>query len=245
MMCKNLNEEATSFSNTAKETRAQLESMTSERNALAGRVDTLGARVELYEDEGVERSRLREEWSHEKAGLLDFVESAIQERDAVIDDLSSRLELAVDTIEHERRQQRLRRQIIFPSSSRPSPPPHPELERRHTGDLSHSSDPSSNGRLHVDLRPNADDLERIHKPKEAARRGQMALQAAMVQSATRKNALRLRVDAMERELVEARAMIDDSKHSQESALAPEMEARGMLIRCISSSVSLGSASRAL
>ena len=246
MMCKNLNEESAKRSNELKETRAQLEAMTSERNALAGRVTTLGARVKLYEEEIMEPSRLRDEWTKEKLGLLDFVENAIKKRDATINDLFPRLELAVETIENERKQQRMRRQVIFPSSSRQSPSAQTRSEKKDTCDGSNCSESfSPNGIPDTSICLTADYLERIHKPKEEARKAQIVLQAAMDQNSVKKNEMQLRFNAIERELAEARSAIRNLNDSQKSTMALEMEERGMLIRSISSTTSLESASKVL
>mmetsp|Transcript_35972 Transcript_35972/g.75735 ORF Transcript_35972/g.75735 Transcript_35972/m.75735 type:complete len:1073 (+) Transcript_35972:267-3485(+) len=239
MMCKNLNEEAAHRSNEVKETKALLDKMTSERNTLVSEVDTLKARVELYEDENVEQSRLREEWSKEKTQILDSMNSAIEERDAKIDDLSNRLGLAVETIENERKQQRMRRQIIFPSSRQS---PSTNLERKDS-DTSAPSSPHIRPNNMVLEPPKVDDLERIQRTKDAARKAQLSLQAAMVQSATREKEMQLRLDAMERELVEARATIASSNAGsgigQEALVSLEREGR-VGIRRISSTTSMGS-----
>lgn len=244
MMCKNLNEEAAHRLNEVKETKALLDKMKCERNTLVSDVDTLKARVELYEDENVEQSRSREEWSEEKTRILDSIDQAVKDRDRTIDDLSNRLELAVETIENERKHQRMRRQIIFPSS-RPSPS-QSNLERRDSGkpgDNNNTSAPSSpHYRPNVSLElPKVDDLERIQKSKEVAQKAQMALQAAMVQSATREKEMQLRLDAMERELAEAKSMMADSSQGEVHVPLLEMEGGGMSIRRSSSTTSLGSA----
>jgi len=233
MMCKNLNEEAAHRSNEVKETKALLDKMTSERNTLVSQVDTLKARVELYEDENVEQSQLREEWSREKTEILDSINRAVKDRDATTDDLTVRLELAVETIKNERKHHAMRRQIIFPSTK-------PPLERRDT-DCSNQSAPAS-----PHYRPNMaseclkeDDLERIQRTNEVAQKAQMSLKEAMLQNAKREKAMHLRLNAMERELADAKAVIDDNDYRREVASSGvELD---MSIRRVSSTASLGSA----
>ena len=133
---------------------------------------------------------------------LDVMDKAIKERDETIEDLTSRLELAVETIEMERKQQRLRRQIIFPSSR----PAASSQSMRDTGNSGESGGVSASPRYRplAPLDPGKDELERILKSKEVARKAQLSLRAAMLQSAVRERALQLRVDELERELSEAK-----------------------------------------
>lgn len=244
MMCKNLNEEAAHRSNEVKETKALLDKMTSERNTLVSNVDNLKARVELYEEENVNQSKLREEWEKEKMVMLNSIDKAAKNQDGTIDDMSSRLELAVETIENERKQQRMRRQIIFPSS-RPSPSQQPLQimdTGKSSGDGSAPSSPHYRPNTQLDLASKADDLERIQRSKEVAQKAQMSLQAAMLQSASREKAMQSRLEAMERELAEARAMAAAGVgHDHSDMLVPlEMERVGMSIRRTSSTTSFGS-----
>ena len=223
MMCKNLNEEAAHRSNEVKETKALLDKMTSERNTLVSQVDTLKTRVELYQEENLQQSNVREEWEKEKAALLSSIDKAVKDRDDIIADFSARLELAVETIDNERKQNRVRRQIIFPS--RPGTPP-----GKPPGDNSAPSSPHHRPSVMLSEQSSGvDDLERIQKTKEVATKAQMSLEAAMVQSAAREKAMQLRLDAMERELAEARADRGGSGSCQED---------GMAIRQVSSTASL-------
>eukprot|EP00571_Detonula_confervacea_P011505 CAMPEP_0172306378 /NCGR_PEP_ID=MMETSP1058-20130122/7456_1 /TAXON_ID=83371 /ORGANISM="Detonula confervacea, Strain CCMP 353" /LENGTH=1113 /DNA_ID=CAMNT_0013018233 /DNA_START=201 /DNA_END=3542 /DNA_ORIENTATION=+ len=208
MMCKNLNEEASHRSNEVKETKALLDKMTSERNALVSQVDTLRARVELYQGESVEQSHLREEWDIEKSRMLDSIDSAVKDHDTTMDDLSSRLVLAVDTIENERKHQRMRRQIIFPQS-RQSSQSKLDTNSVKSGDSINSAPSSPHYKPNTISNPSkvVDELERIQRTKDIAAKAQLSLQVAMVQSATREKAMQSRLDAMERELAEARRAI--------------------------------------
>ncbi|KAL7540178.1 hypothetical protein ACHAWF_006614 [Thalassiosira exigua] len=235
MMCKNLNEEAAQRSNEVRETKALLDKMTAERNTLVSQVDTLRARVELYEGEIVERSRMREGWEREKDEMLASADQAAKEAEMTVDELSSRLDLAVETIENERKQQRMRRQIIFPN-------PRPSLDAAKPGD---GAPASPRHRPNSVEPPRVDDLERILKSKEAAKKAQMSLQTAMLQSAAREKAMQSRLEAMERELAAAKAAAsdggdDDYGYQLETQTPVKWEGGGMSIRRTSSTTSLGS-----
>lgn len=219
MMCKNLNEEAAHRSNEARETKAQLDRMTGERNALVSQVDTLRARVALYEDESAEQARLREEWARERGELLGAAAAAMEKRDAACDELASRLDLAAETIVTERRQHHMRRQIIFPAvDSRSGGAPPSPLRR---------SNATSDG----------DDLERIQRTREAAEVTKMSLKEAMIQSAEREKEMRLRLNALERELAETQVGINGGKARGEAPSTAGANG-GMSIRCVNSTSSL-------
>ena len=205
MMCKNLNEEAALRNNEVKETKALLDKMTNERNTLSSQIDALRAQVDLYEGKRVAQSRIRKEWEEEKARLLDVLNGAIRDRDEIIDDASRRLDLAAETIESERRQHLMRRQIIFPGSRQQQPPP-PQLDatinynksNQSGGGSNNSSTPSSpHLSPHVSYTGAEDNLERIHKQKEIVIKAQLSLKAAMVQSALRERDMQSRLDRSE------------------------------------------------
>ena len=209
LMCKNLNEEAAHRSNEVKETKALLDKMTSERNTLTSQMDTLRARVELYEEENILQSQLREEWEKEKSIIFDSIDTTAKDRDVSLDDLSHRLSLAVKTIENERKQQRMRRQIIFPQTSKLMDNSGLGAgDNNNTYSASGGNNPSPHSKSNSSLGdpPISEyDLDRIQKSKELAQKAQLSLQTAMVQSAAREKAMQERLDGMERELAEARA----------------------------------------
>ncbi|KAK1743681.1 hypothetical protein QTG54_005278 [Skeletonema marinoi] len=98
MMCKNLNEDAAQRSNEVKELTSKLEKVTSERNGLVSQVETLKARVGLYEGESVVQSRLRDNFEKGEAGALDLFDKAMKGRDETIEDLSNRLAAALEEL---------------------------------------------------------------------------------------------------------------------------------------------------
>ncbi|KAL7472195.1 hypothetical protein ACHAXS_012578 [Conticribra weissflogii] len=206
MMCKNLNEEAAKRSNEVKETKQLLEKMTQERNNLNSQIETLKARVALYEEESVEHAQYRDQWGKEQSRLLDVMENALKERDQVVEEISSRLDLAVETIETERRQQRMRRHIIFPSNRTTSSNNIRENGNHSISDQSGMpSSPHHRPAAASTEQAQKNELERIQKSKELAKKAQISLQTSMIQSAVRERELRKRLENMERELAEARA----------------------------------------
>ncbi|KAL7519815.1 hypothetical protein ACHAWX_004568 [Stephanocyclus meneghinianus] len=200
MMAKNLNEEAAKRSNEVKETQAALDKVTSERNALISQVETLKARVALYEEESVDHAVMRKKWEKDELQSLTEMERIRKDQDNIIQDLSLRLDLAMKTIEAERRQQQQRRQIIFPSSRQSS-----SLSRESTNSPSspHQPRPSSASPEPTKI----DDLEIIKRTsKEMTRKYQLVLESAMAQSAARENEMRTRLEALEQELREVKLM---------------------------------------
>lgn len=203
LMCKNLNEEAACRGNEVKETRALLDKMTSERNALASEAEVLRAQVDVYEKECAEQSSLREEWEQERINMLSDKELEIKVRDEIIDDMSKRLELAVEAIESERKLQIMRRSIIFPQSRPPQPSSPSTLQHKQT-----DADSVVTGKQTTPL----DSVSKVYdfyseelkKSKEISAKAQKALQACMVESATREKELQFRLGTLERELVTAR-----------------------------------------
>jgi len=218
MMCKNLNEEAAKRSNEVKETKQLLEKMTQERNNLNSQIETLKARVALYEEESVEHAQYRDKWGKDESRILTVMENALKERDKVVEDISSRLDLAVDTIETERRQQRMRRHIIFPSNRTTSSHNIRENGNHSLSDL--SGMPSSPHQRPVAAsteQAQKNELERIQKSKELAKKAQNSLQTNMIQSAARERELRKRLEVMERELAEARIALKLNKDNTDGS----------------------------
>lgn len=197
MMCKNLNEEAAQRSNEVKELKSKLEKVTTERNGLVSQVESLKARVGIYEGESVAQSRLRENFDKGEEKALDSFNKAMKSRDETIKDLSNRLADALDEIERYRHSNSQRRQIIFPSprtksaqdtGSAPSSP----LPRRST---------CSEGEDRFDR---DDDITKV------AENAKISLEAVMAQCADRELDMQKRLDELERALEQARFDSDDN-----------------------------------
>lgn len=88
-----------------------------DRNSLQSEVESLQARIALYEKEDVENDRVSQSLREIEKDGLDDADTAIEERDAALKSLTSQLRRTLDSLEMERRQQKQRRQIIFPSTN--------------------------------------------------------------------------------------------------------------------------------
>ena len=118
-LCRDLNEEAALRNEEAIALHKELDVVRGDRDSTATELEKARALIAKYERNEVERKKsdlILEEY--EKNGL-DGVNKAVQTRDMIIEDLTGRLERTLDMLEHEREQQRQRRQIIFPAQ-RPS-----------------------------------------------------------------------------------------------------------------------------
>lgn len=182
MMCKDLNEESAKRKEDAMSLLAELEDVKTERNALASEIQTLRAQVELHSKEESENANLREMVQRLDNEALDRVDDAVGQRDAIIKELSSRLERTLDTLEIERQQQRQRRQIIFPVS------------RQHGG----ASDEWQ-----------AVNAELV-KARDAARVARLSLDAAKADAVRREESLQVRCDELTRELQAAERKLAQS-----------------------------------
>eukprot|EP00985_Skeletonema_marinoi_P017184 scaffold9361_cov134-Skeletonema_marinoi.AAC.5 len=200
MMCKNLNEDAAQRSNEVKELTSKLEKVTSERNGLVSQVETLKARVGLYEGESVVQSRLRDNFEKGEAGALDLFDKAMKGRDETIEDLSNRLAAALEEVERSRISgNSMRRHIIFPSSR----------------SMSHNSDPFGD----AGSAPPSPKIRRSMCSEEEgehddsaklSEKAKLSLEASMVQSSEREKALQSQLDVLEQELEQARAILQDT-----------------------------------
>ena len=126
-MCKDLNEEAALRNEEALSLHQEVDVVRAERDGLISEVASLKATVELLERRAQEDAKSKGSISENQHTRLSAGEDAIRTRDAVINDLSTKLDQALETIMVEREQQRQRRQIIFPSH-RPAPSADEEAE---------------------------------------------------------------------------------------------------------------------
>jgi chromosome segregation ATPase len=203
MMCKNLNEDAAQRSNEVKELTSKLEKVTAERNGLVSQVETLKARVGLYEGETVVQSRIRDNFEKGEAGMLNLFEKAMKGRDETIEDLSKRLTFALQEVENNRlnnssMNSSMRRQIIFPPS-------------RMMSSQSDSSRDAINAPPSPKIRRSTcSEGEEGHEKNDGTQLSEkalMSLEAAMAQSSDREKAMQRQLDALEQELEEARAIL--------------------------------------
>jgi hypothetical protein len=207
MMCKNLNEDAAQRSNEVKELKSKLEMVTTERNGLVTQVESLKARVTIYEGESVVQSRLRDNFERGEAKALDSFDKAMNIRYETIKDLSNRLNIALEEVERNRNSNSIRRQIIFPSQR--------SMSSQSATDV--GSAPSSP----KPLRPSSEHGQESEHGASAklAERAKLSLEAAMIQSAAREMTMQKRLDALEQELEQARAILRGNEHYLEGELS--------------------------
>lgn len=216
MMCKNLNEDAAQRSNEVKELTSKLEKVTSERNGLVSQVETLKARVGLYEGESVVQSRLRDNFEKGEAVALDLFDKAMKSRDETIEDLSKRLTVALEEVERMRlTSTSMRRQIIFPPS-RPS------------RSLSNQSDPFGDAgsappspKIRQSMCSEGEEGSEHDDSTKRLKKAQLSLEAAMVQSSDREKVMQSQLDALEEELEQAKVIIQDSDDYLDAQLSIE------------------------
>jgi septation ring formation regulator EzrA len=119
-LCIDLNEESAHRNDEAIALREDLKFVKMERDAMAEEISRLRAEVQCQEKERAEYAETKKKLIEYEIRGLDRTDDAIQSRDRIISDLSSKLEESLDLLEVERAQQRHRRHIIFPEVG---PPP--------------------------------------------------------------------------------------------------------------------------
>lgn len=120
-LCQDLNEEAALRNEEALTLHRELDAVRAERDKMATELEKASAIIAQYEKNEEERVKSDLILQHYEQKGLDGADRAVKTRDSIIDDLSGRLERALDMLALEREQQRQRRQIIFPTQ-RPQPP---------------------------------------------------------------------------------------------------------------------------
>lgn len=111
---KDLNDESEMLKQEMMDLRQETKNIIEERDALAAQLQSLRTEATFFQRQRNEHILLREILQkYETEGLIKSHE-AIDQRDHIINDLSVRLEHALETLDFERQQQRQRRQIIFP-----------------------------------------------------------------------------------------------------------------------------------
>jgi septation ring formation regulator EzrA len=113
-LCKDLNEESAHRNEEAIALREDLKFVKTERDAMAEEISRLRAQMQFQEKERAEYAETKKKLIEYESRGLDRANDAIQSRDRIISDLSSKLEQSLDLLEVERAHQRHRRQVIFP-----------------------------------------------------------------------------------------------------------------------------------
>lgn len=179
-IAKDLNEESAFRKREAIQLEDELMSVRSERDTLALQVEQLQTATAQYKLEQVEHAALKERMkAYELEGLGRSKETTDQ-RDEMIRTLAVKLESTLEALDMERKNQRQRRQIIFPprggGASHPipmQPPPPPDVSQ-----LSHE----------------------LTLARKEAQMSDMRLAHAQSESARTEAAYRAKIETLERQL---------------------------------------------
>jgi hypothetical protein len=104
-LCKDLNEESAYRNEEAIALREDLKSVKTERDAIAEELSRLRAQAQFQESERAEYIEMKKKLREYENRGLDRADDAIQSRDRIISDLSSKVEQSLDLLELERAQQ--------------------------------------------------------------------------------------------------------------------------------------------
>jgi len=189
MMCKGLNEESAKRKDDATIAQSELTSTRTERDALSSEAEILRARVELYEKNELENASIREMLRSQDNETLNWADDQVKWRDDVIEELSLKLEKTLDTLQMERQQQRIRRQIIFPVARSASLP-------MSNSDVFDTTSPSTT----MEGGNNPTLSEQLVKAKDEARTAEASLAAARIDAYKREECLRERCKQLEMRL---------------------------------------------
>lgn len=114
-LCFKLNEEAEFRTEEALNLHVELNSVSRERDEMATEVETLRAKVAECERRDKERRKAEAILQQYEEHGMEHATREIEARDTIIEELSKRLEFALDTLSMERQKHHQRRQIIFPN----------------------------------------------------------------------------------------------------------------------------------
>lgn len=185
LLCKELNEESAKRKQEYIAAQEELEEIKEQHSAVTMEVEILRAKVALHEKEADENNEIRESLVSRDNDVLDKADSAIQKRDSMISELSGKLEVAMDTLELERYQQRQRRQIIFPVSRQ---------YQMQAQDVSHEKSRESETLLVKNLN------DQLHQAKDAAKLAEESLKEANRMALMREEELQKRCEKLTQEL---------------------------------------------
>jgi len=120
MMCKDLNDESAKRKEEATNIQATLAKVRADRNALESEVESLRARIALYEKEDVENDRVSQALDDKETAELDRMDNTIEDRDGALSKMSSHLDRALVSLEAERKEQNESQQAPANSSRKKS-----------------------------------------------------------------------------------------------------------------------------
>ncbi len=103
MMCKDLNDESAKRKELVDIAKEDLSTVREERNSLASELDILRTRVALYEKQEAENVEIRRLLLENENETLTIADQAILQRDAIIEDLTTRLNKSMDLLDKRER----------------------------------------------------------------------------------------------------------------------------------------------
>ena len=115
-VCRDLSKEVAVQEQVMSALQEQCDATRWERDELAIENLRLKAQAATYIMQQAEYSEMKRRYLEDRQRGIQGATEAIESRDKVIDDLTSKLTLALDQLEREREQHRQRRQIIFTPS---------------------------------------------------------------------------------------------------------------------------------
>lgn len=101
MMCKDFADESAKRKEQVEMSQQELHGVREERNAMSSEVEILRARVALYEKQEAENVEIRRMLRENENEALSMADEAISDRDAIIEDLTLRLQISMDLLEKE------------------------------------------------------------------------------------------------------------------------------------------------
>jgi hypothetical protein len=116
-LCKDLNEESAVRNSEAVSLKQELRCAKEERDSMAEELAILRAQARLYEKQQEDAERMKQRLATLEANALAQQSEAVQSRDKVIADLTSKLERVLSELEATR-QQSTQRRVIFPDTTR-------------------------------------------------------------------------------------------------------------------------------
>mmetsp|Transcript_5092 Transcript_5092/g.7371 ORF Transcript_5092/g.7371 Transcript_5092/m.7371 type:complete len:555 (+) Transcript_5092:72-1736(+) len=180
IIAKDLNEELTLRNQDAIKVEDECMKVKVERDNLALEVESLRTKVSQYEIELVDFDTIKSTMKRYEVESLEQANKAIEKRDEIIQNLSTKLERALTVIGAERQQQRQRRQIIFPS--RTSQP---------------VSDSSDKAGFHRDVACSHEELRLLKTQRAEA---QAKFEQVKAEARSTESAYKLRIATLEKEL---------------------------------------------
>lgn len=202
-LCQSMNTESAQRVEDTQVFKDELEKVRAERDEMACEIEQLKTAMAVYEKERVEHRQVQEAVVNYENQGLQQAEEAIVKRDEMIDKLSARLETTLETLAIEREQQRQRRQIFFPPTSRN---PYPPANGQSPGDNNRndqSNDTLTGSSNPVGSNGGSEQEEELKRLREELLESQRKLESSQLQAKQRETALLFRCSYLEKQLDQA------------------------------------------